>query len=390
MAEQEMQELSPLGEEKAAPQLRRADLALSTEWSEPATETEVKLAKIWREVLGIDKVGTNDDFFELGGDSFAATTLAAEIEATFRTRFTPGDILTAPTVAQQAKALVAGANGAATDLPSYMILGKAGAPKPPVFMVHGGKGFAFFRPVFLDIVGEERSVYLYQVPGLNGRMRTPDTVEEIATLYVEGMRGVQPQGPYHLVAMCGGSIIALEMCHQLEKAGQAIGRLVLLDPPAVEPGKGPPRKNKKRKRLSLRRLVAQLVGLVRGEKRETAKQEEGIALSPQRMERKRQNVQRRVEQMNDIAPEEKTDTAERMFEVTQHLRKALFSAKRRSFSGSVAMVVNSSMANEVLAETGYWPTHLGPIRHKVIGSKHSEIFNEHLEDTARFVRDSLK
>jgi thioesterase domain-containing protein/acyl carrier protein len=389
LADINMQELSPLGEEKAAPQLRRADLALSTKWKEPETEAEAKLAKIWQDVLGIDTVGVADDFFELGGDSFAATTLAAEIEATFRTRFTPGDILTSPTVAQQAKALVAGASGAATALPSYMILGKAGGPKSPVFMVHGGKGFAFFRPIFLDIVGEERSVYLYQVPGLNGRMRTPDTVEEIATLYVEGMRGVQPEGPYNLVAMCGGSIIALEMCHQLNEAGQAVSRLILLDPPAVEPGKTPRKKKNKRKRLSLRRLAAQLVGFVRGEKREAANQEEAFAIPPQRLERKRQNVQRRVEQMKDIAPEERTDAAERMFKVTQHLRKALLSAERRSFPGSVAMVVNSSMASEVLAETGFWPNHLGPIRHKVIGSKHSEIFNEHLEETARFVRDAL-
>lgn len=384
-----MQELSPLGEEKATPQLRRADLNLSTALKPPEGETESQLAEIWRDVLGIDTVGTDDDFFELGGDSFAATTLAAEIEATFRTSFTPGDILTAPTVAQQAKALAAGPDAAATALPSYMILGKAGAPKSPVFMVHGGKGFAFFRPVFLDIVGEERSVYLYQVPGLNGRMRTPDTVSEIASLYVEGMRGVQPQGPYHLVAMCGGSIIAMEMCHQLKQAGQKVERLILLDPPAVEPGKGPKKKKMKLKRLSLRRLAGQIVGLFRGEKRAETNEETPAGASAKKMERKRRNVQRRVEKMEDIAPEEKTSAGDRMFEVTQHLRKALLSTERRSFPGPVAMVVNSSMKPAVLAETGYWPTHLGPIRHVVIGSKHSEVFNEYLEDTARFVRDSL-
>jgi hypothetical protein len=131
------------------------------------------------------------------------------------------------------------------------------------------------------------------------------------------------------------------------------------------------------------------LGFVRGDKREGPKQAAPFAISPQRLERKRQNVQRRVDKMKDIAPEERTDTAERMFEVTQHLRKALLSAERRSFSGSVAMVVNSSMAREVLAETGFWPNHLGPIRHTVIGSKHSEIFNEYLEETARFVRDAL-
>ena len=85
--------------------VRRADLALSTECKEPGNEAERKLAAIWRDVFGIDAVGITDDFFELGGDSFTATALAAEIEATFGTRFTPADIITLSTVAQQAEKL---------------------------------------------------------------------------------------------------------------------------------------------------------------------------------------------------------------------------------------------------------------------------------------------
>ena len=85
--------------------VRRADLALSTDRKEPRNETERKLAAIWRDVFGIDIVGVADDFFELGGDSFTATALAAEIEATFGTRFTPADIITLSTVEQQAEKL---------------------------------------------------------------------------------------------------------------------------------------------------------------------------------------------------------------------------------------------------------------------------------------------
>jgi acyl carrier protein len=84
--------------------VRRADLALSTECKEPHNEAERKLAAIWRDVFGIDVIGVTDDFFELGGDSFTATALAAEIEATFGTRFTPADIITLSTVAQRPEA----------------------------------------------------------------------------------------------------------------------------------------------------------------------------------------------------------------------------------------------------------------------------------------------
>ncbi|WP_410968645.1 thioesterase domain-containing protein, partial [Salmonella sp. SAL4443] len=72
------------------------------------------------------------------------------------------------------------------------------------------------------------------------------TVEEIAKLYIEAMRIIQPTGPYNLAAMCAGSFIALEMCHQLESAGQAIGRLILLDPTPTLPRLKPQMKNAKK------------------------------------------------------------------------------------------------------------------------------------------------
>ena len=42
---------------------------LSTVYVAPDDETEKNIAEIWQELLGIDKVGVHDDFFELGGDS---------------------------------------------------------------------------------------------------------------------------------------------------------------------------------------------------------------------------------------------------------------------------------------------------------------------------------
>jgi amino acid adenylation domain-containing protein len=44
---------------------------------------EEKLVKIWEEVLGVQPVGTEDDFFELGGDSLLALNLVAAIERSF-------------------------------------------------------------------------------------------------------------------------------------------------------------------------------------------------------------------------------------------------------------------------------------------------------------------
>jgi polyketide synthase PksJ len=52
---------------------------LSSAYAAPGNETEHILTEIWQELLGIDKVGIHDDFFELGGDSLKAVTFAGKI-----------------------------------------------------------------------------------------------------------------------------------------------------------------------------------------------------------------------------------------------------------------------------------------------------------------------
>jgi non-ribosomal peptide synthase protein (TIGR01720 family) len=51
-----------------------------TEYVAPADEIEAKLAEIWREVLGVERVGVNDNFFELGGDSIKAIQIIARLK----------------------------------------------------------------------------------------------------------------------------------------------------------------------------------------------------------------------------------------------------------------------------------------------------------------------
>jgi amino acid adenylation domain-containing protein len=65
---------------------------------EPGNETEEKLANIWQELLGIDRVGVKDDFFELGGDSLKAATLIGKIKQTFNMEISVTEIFTHPNI----------------------------------------------------------------------------------------------------------------------------------------------------------------------------------------------------------------------------------------------------------------------------------------------------
>ncbi len=68
------------------------------EYVKPCNEVEEKLAEIWSDVLGIDKVGIADNFFELGGHSLKATILAAKIHKELNVEIPLSEIFKTPTI----------------------------------------------------------------------------------------------------------------------------------------------------------------------------------------------------------------------------------------------------------------------------------------------------
>lgn len=68
------------------------------EYEGPRNETEEKLVKIWKEVLGAEKVGINDNFFELGGHSLKASILSNRIYKELNIDIPIGEIYNRPTV----------------------------------------------------------------------------------------------------------------------------------------------------------------------------------------------------------------------------------------------------------------------------------------------------
>ena len=73
------------------PQLRNSFVA-------PENETEESLVAVWQEVLGIDDIGINDDFFELGGDSLLGTQLISRIKTNFGVQLPMKAVYLHPTI----------------------------------------------------------------------------------------------------------------------------------------------------------------------------------------------------------------------------------------------------------------------------------------------------
>ncbi|MCY8080698.1 non-ribosomal peptide synthetase, partial [Bacillus haynesii] len=73
----------------------------NTAYAPPRNQLEERLAVIWQEVLGVDKVGIEDSFFELGGDSIKALQVSARL-GRFDLKITASDLLRHPTIKETA------------------------------------------------------------------------------------------------------------------------------------------------------------------------------------------------------------------------------------------------------------------------------------------------
>ncbi|WP_461010128.1 type I polyketide synthase [Streptomyces capparidis] len=98
-------------ERTAPPRTTHPRPDLDTPYVEPATELQRAVAAIWREALGVDRVGADDDFFALGGHSLAAVQIGTRIHSGLGVELDLRAFFDAPTVAGTAALLEAAAPG---------------------------------------------------------------------------------------------------------------------------------------------------------------------------------------------------------------------------------------------------------------------------------------
>lgn len=99
----------------------------------------------------------------------------------------------------------------------------------PFFAVHAVGANVLNYRLISNYLGEDQPFYGFQAIGLDGKTSPLETVETMASAYIEVLRSVQPQGPYFLGGGSSGGVIAFEMARQLEAEGKTVGMVALLD-----------------------------------------------------------------------------------------------------------------------------------------------------------------
>lgn len=214
----------------------------------PRDDLELALCGFWRELLGLQDAGLDDDFFQCGGHSLIAVRLFAKINKAYSIDVELAALFSAPTPralaamlrrelglpepSEGASAAAAqGANGTGGEAPRFQHLVpiQQKGDKPTLYLVHGAGGNVLGFRDLAQRLGSDQPVWGLQARGVDGRTEPHGTVPEMAADYAAELRRLQPEGPYYLGGYSGGGAVAYEMAQQLTAAGHAVALVAMLD-----------------------------------------------------------------------------------------------------------------------------------------------------------------
>lgn len=193
----------------------------------PRTPTEQVLCELFADVLGLVRVGIDDNFFELGGHSLLAARLMSRIRATLGVELSIRCLFETPTVAglgQQLDNPPDPASSVRVVLPLRSL-----GNQPPLFCIHPAGGLGWCYTGLMRYIDRQYPIYSLQARCIDTSGPLPQTIEEMALDYVEQIRQIQPIGPYQLMGWSLGGLIAFEAACLLQKEGEQVTFLALLD-----------------------------------------------------------------------------------------------------------------------------------------------------------------
>ncbi|WP_405164612.1 amino acid adenylation domain-containing protein [Nocardia sp. NBC_01499] len=218
----------------------RAEHAARVNTTSPREHVEMALYRIWRRVLVHPTIGITDNFFDVGGTSISAISVANAIGAEFDRPVPVQDLMRYPTIEAFAAHLRAEVD-LAPD--STVIDLRTGTGRQRVVCVHPAGGTAFCYLPLAAALPETTTVQGLQSPGIDPGQTPLPTVEAMAERY---LRLIDPD-PAESVVLCGlsyGGLVAYEMGRMLMSQGHAQVSVILLDthglsdPAAIEPIEG--------------------------------------------------------------------------------------------------------------------------------------------------------
>ena len=202
------------------------------------SEVTRNLIEIWADIFQSKNFQITDDFFELGGDSLSAMMLIAKVKEIFNVKLMVKDILENSILINLSEVIERSKNACDTELydkyKSIFLIRPANSGKN-IFLIHPIGGGVFWYNELSKKINNNFSVYAIQDPSFESREILFNSIEQMASFYIELIKTVQPNGNYVLGGASFGATVAFEMSRQLELIGEKVDFIAMFDGWAVYP-----------------------------------------------------------------------------------------------------------------------------------------------------------
>lgn len=208
---------------------RQALPAPSSETNPPAVDDaplsgiEEKIHSVWSETLQVDRIGREQNFFEIGGHSLLAVHLLAEIRKACGLSVPIITFLRDPTIAGLSR------GSSPADSASARLI-ELSPGHTSLILIPGASGNPYSYQAIAEALAPDIGLVGIAPPDHPGGDAT--SIEEVARDYVALLMEDGLRVPCHLAGHSYGAAVAFEMARQLIDQGQPVASLTLIDLPA--------------------------------------------------------------------------------------------------------------------------------------------------------------
>jgi len=199
------------------------------------SKNEREMMRIWRQVLKIQDLDVNSNFFDLGGHSLLLARLQMMLKREFNVQLTAAEVFRHPTIGtlaawldraqSQAKEVALQGGRRSADYNSRIVPIQSLGTGRPIFVISQSM---IFRTLTAEL-GTEQPVFAVQTIEQDYAALTTANYEQLIDFYVRLIREAQPSGPYRLAGWCLSAWIAYGVARRLEQMGQQIELVMIID-----------------------------------------------------------------------------------------------------------------------------------------------------------------